>query len=639
MIRLFSILVVMLIVSTTAFCRDIYGYINDEKGNPVPDAEVRIMQKNRTILIGLTETDSVGMFRVENIPEDTITIIVSGLGFETKEMELYHYSCPLKITLLEKVHTLDEVTVTANSTLLYKNKVSFFPSKKEKKISNGGYALLYNMPISVLSVDPLLKRITTNMGDGVEMFINGVPATSTEVQNIMTSNVEKIEYLEQPSDPRFNNARYALNIVVTGYDRGGYTKVDGQQRLVTPSGDYSLYSHYESGKMTYDLLGGFEYDKQSHSGEISNTVYNFPSLTMNKNDYKSGSSRNEQIYATFRVKYATDSMIVANSVGVQTNRTPYRDLSGNTSICSEDSDITDEFTFDSYRNERYYSLGWDGYYFFRLKNGFDLTSELTASYMNTTQNYDYFATGRSISNYIDEDAWNLKMNATLRKRFRVVLLGLNLISSYNGNSIQYLGTTPSYVEVKDWYIMPRLVFSFSAGKFRINGNVGVSYEEATYNGLREVYFFPKSFISGGWNFDARNALSFSFEYSMFGNSLGMKSPNLIMTDSETAIKGNPELKNFHFISPSVSYKFVPDKRTTINVFSRWQYFRRPSMFAWETMTYDDDRTVIVRSYTNAGYLSNLRFGISGTFRLLDNNLFVKGAVTQNYFRQGGPTGS
>lgn len=629
----------MLIVSINALCQDIKGYVNDEKGNAVPNAHVRITGKNKTVLLGLAVTDSIGMFRVEDISGETIMVIVSRLGFETNEMKVYNYSCPLKITLHEKVEVLEGVTVTANSTVLHKNKVSFFPSKKEKRMSNGGYNLLYNIPISVLSVDPLSKRIFTNMGDGVVLFINGTPATSAEVQNVMAENVKKIEYLEQPSDPRFNNARYAINIVVDRYEKGGYTKVDGQQSFETTSGNYSMYSHYERGKMIYDLLGGFEYDKQSHLGEKADIEYDFPSLAMNKSDYKKGKSRNNQAYATIRAKYIADSMILANSVGAQFNRTPYRDLSGNTSISTENCGIVDEFAFDSHSKERLYSLAWDGNYFFRLKNNFDLTTDFTASYMNTTQDYGYLAGGKGqdIFNDIDEDAWNLKLNATLRKKFRSISLGVNLISSYNGNSIQYRGTTPSDVNVKDWYIMPRLVLNYSSGRFRINGKVGASYEEATYNNQREVYFFPKSFISGGWKFNRRNSLSFSFEYSMFGNSLGMKSPNLVMIDNYTAIKGNPKLKNFHFISPSISYNWVANKRATINLFSRWQYFKRPSVFIWEIMEDGNGGNAIVRSYTNVGYLSNLRYGISGTLRFLDNNLFIKGSMAQNYFKQGGPT--
>ena len=438
---------------------------------------------------------------------------------------------------------------------------------------------------------------------------------------------------------RFNNARYAINIVVERYDKGGYTKVDGLQSFETISGDYSLYSHYEHGKMVYDLLGGYDYDKQSHLGEMANTEYNFPGFVMNKNDYKYGKSKNNQAYATFRAKYLADSMIIANSVGVQYNRTPYRDLSGNTSISSENSSIMDKLAFDSYSKEHLYSLAWDGNYFFRVKNNFDLTTDFTASYMNTSQNYDYLAGGKGqdIFNDIDEDAWNLKLNATLRKKLKTISLGLNLISSYNGNSIKYRGTTPSDIKVKDWYIMPRVVLNYSSGKFRINGKLGVSYEEATYNNQREVYFFPKSFISGGFKFNRKNSLSFSFEYSMFGNSLGMKSPNLVMTDNLTAIKGNPELENFHFISPSISYNWVANKRATFTLFSRWQYFKNPSVFIWEPMACGNGENIIVRSYTNAGYLSNLRLGISGTLRFLDNSLFLKGSVTQNFFKQGGPT--
>ncbi len=208
---------------------------------------------------------------------------------------------------------------------------------------------------------------------------------------------------------------------------------------------------------------------------------------MDKSDYKMGKTKTKQGYATFRAKYVSDSMTIANSVGVQINRTPYRNLSGNTSIMLEDREVPDEFTFESHRDERYYSFEWNGDYFLRLKNNFDLTSELSASYMKTSQDYDYSTLGQSILNDIEEDAWNFKVNATLRKRLRAVSFGLNLISSYNGNIIHYLGTTPSNVKVTDWYVMPRLVFNLSTGKFRVNGNVGVSYEEATYNGLREVY--------------------------------------------------------------------------------------------------------------------------------------------------------
>jgi hypothetical protein len=184
--------------------------------------------------------------------------------------------------------------------------------------------------------------------------------------------------------------------------------------------------------------------------------------------------------------------------------------------------------------------------------------------------------------------------------------------------------------------MPRLVFNLSLGRFRVSGNAGVSFEQATYNGQRETYFFPKTYMSGDWNFNSQQSLSFSFEYSMFGNSLGKKSPNIIMTDQFTAIKGNSELKNYHFISPTVSYNIIPNKRASFNAYARWQYFDNPSTYIWEPMKYNGS-TVVVRSYTNAGYLSDLHYGISGTLKLFDNNLYLNTTLSQHYFKQSGPS--
>lgn len=625
------------LLPVTVFSRDIYGYVVDVHDNPLPGAEVCIVSKDRTVTFGRTVTDNVGAFRIGNIPEDTLILIVDAVGFEPKETKLTQNYCPLKIVLLEKTHKLDEVVVTGDPTVLYKNKVSFTPSKKEKRISDGGYNLLYNMPISVLSVDPLSKSIRTNTDDGVELFINGVSATPAEVQNIRSEDVRKIEYLEQPSDPRFNNARYALNYVVVNYDRGGYTKVNGQQRFVTSSGAYSAYSHYEAGRMTYDLLGGYEYSRQLHTGEESSTRYNFTDMVMEKDENKSGRVRNDQGYATFRAKYIADSVMIANSVGMQVNRVPYNNLSGNTLIRLNEGDLADELTFDSHEKEKYYGLEWTGNSFFRLRNGMDLTSDLAASYMDTSRDYIYNnSEGESVVNDIEEDAWELKLNATLRKRFKPLTLGLNIISSISANTLHYKGTTPSDIKVRDWYVIPRLVFDINICKLHVAGNVGMSYEQATYNSQREVYFFPKSYLSGNLNINAKHSLSFSLEYSMYGNSLGMKSPNSIKTDNLTGIKGNPELKNFRFMSPSVSYKIVPGKQTSINLFARLQYFRHPSVYCWEPVVDTSGRTIILRSYTNAGNFSSIRFGASGTLRLLEDRLYLKGTITQYHFRQSGP---
>lgn len=636
MTRLLSTLL-LLWVSVATYSRDIYGYVQDANGKPVAGAEVCVMQKGKGVEAGRVKTDAMGKFGIENVPEDSITLTVQHEAYERKEVTFYAFTCPLKIVLLEKARKLNEAQVSAKSAVIEKEKVTFFPTKRQKNVSNGGYNLLFHMPIAMLRVDPLSKSVTTNLGDGVAMFVNGVKATQTDIQNIRSKDVKAVEYLEQPGDPCFDNARYAVNFVVEQYDHGGYTKLEAQQRYVPNTGAYSVYSHYETGKMTYDLLGSAGYERQSHLGEEAKTDYDFPDLRMSKYDTKTGKLKNRQGYASFRARFSADSMQINNTVGMQINRTPYADYSGTTAILSENMDVFHDMAFDSRKNAKNYGVQWNGNYFFLLKNGFNLSTDLTASYMNNAHDYNYVAhDGQSIFNDIEEDAWNVYLNATLSKQIKKMTVGLNLVSSINGNSIEYRGTTPSDISMKDWYVTPRVTFNFRTKKHRLSGNVGAAYEEVTYNGQRETYFMPKTYFSGGWNINAKSSLSYSFEYSLFGNSLSMKSPNYMMTDPVTAVKGNPDLKNYHYIAPSLSYVFIPGKRGQINVFARWQYFDNPTTYVWEPMEYGENGKMVVRSYTNAGYLSDLRYGVTGVLQLFNNKLFAWVTVSQDYYKQNGP---
>lgn len=72
-IKTVFLIITMLMVSTGAFCQDIYGYVNDETGNAVPNADVRLMENNKAVLLGYAVTDSTGMFRIEDISRDSIS--------------------------------------------------------------------------------------------------------------------------------------------------------------------------------------------------------------------------------------------------------------------------------------------------------------------------------------------------------------------------------------------------------------------------------------------------------------------------------------------------------------------------------------------------------------------------------------
>lgn len=617
-----------------AFCRDITGSVVNQHSEPVKNADVCLMDSGRVKQTVITNES--GAFRLTDVSDSCSSIIVTAEGFVTTQLKIKNDIDTVRVIINEKIHNLQEVVVKANTAFQNKNKLSFIPTKREKNISDGGINLLENMPIPTIFVDATSKAITTNLGDGVELFINGIPANKTEVENILTKNVLKVEYLEQPTDSRFNNARYVLNFVIINYTKGGYTRLGTQQAFSDWNSSYTGYSYFETKKMSYDIYGGYDSDLQKHIGERSVTKYDFSDFSAIRNENKLGKEKLESGFASFRIKYQSEMMSVANSFGMQINKMPYRTMSGK--FIMYDGEKETCFFNETQEQERNHGLEWNGDYYFKLRNNFDFTSQLTASYMNTSRNYNYSATnGNFLTNIIGEKAWNAKLNATVRKHFSGYSLGMNIISSLNGNAIHYNGSSTDNVKVRDWYVMPRVVFNIKSEKLSISGNIGVSYEEATYNSIKETYFFPKTFISGNYFANNVSSINFSFEYSMFGNSLGMRSPNIIYKDDLTAIRGNSDLKNFHFISPSVSYNLLPRKNAIFNFFARWQYFEKPSVFSWNLEKNMQDHVYVVRSYANIGYMSHFKFGGSGTMRFFDNDLMLKCTVTQNFYNQDGLT--
>ena len=95
-------------------------------------------------------------------------------------------------------------------------------------------------------------------------------------------DIETVEFLVSPADPRFQGARYALNYVLVKYKYGGYTVVDGQQRFIQNQGSYNVYTRNTTGKMLYDLSGGFSYLTDSHYGREEVNRYEFPDFTLEK---------------------------------------------------------------------------------------------------------------------------------------------------------------------------------------------------------------------------------------------------------------------------------------------------------------------------------------------------------------------
>lgn len=120
-----------------------------------------------------------------------------------------------------KSNELKEVVVEADRMYMTVNKASYSPTKQQRNASANGTMLLQHLAIPQLNVDAIKGTVTMNTGEQVAFFIDGVPASESDVADINTRDVIRVEILDYPTDPKFRNASHVVNFVMLKYEYGG----------------------------------------------------------------------------------------------------------------------------------------------------------------------------------------------------------------------------------------------------------------------------------------------------------------------------------------------------------------------------------------------------------------------------------
>ncbi len=63
-------------------------------------------------------------------------------------------------------------------------------------------------------------------GGAVTIFINGNPADDTDLRTFWPQNAIRVEYIQNPDDPKFRGATNVVNFIMKEYTFGGLTKLD-----------------------------------------------------------------------------------------------------------------------------------------------------------------------------------------------------------------------------------------------------------------------------------------------------------------------------------------------------------------------------------------------------------------------------
>ncbi len=138
-----------------------------------------------------------------------------------------------------KTYHLGEVVVEASKQYAINNGIAYVPAKIVKQHSMNVMDMLSKMMPAGLRVDMNSKIETTYKGE-VHLFIDGVEASDWEVNALKTRDVQRVEYLQSPADPKFMNYQAVVNFVMVKYKYGGYAVAEGSQGFINNTGSYGL---------------------------------------------------------------------------------------------------------------------------------------------------------------------------------------------------------------------------------------------------------------------------------------------------------------------------------------------------------------------------------------------------------------
>lgn len=194
----------------------------------------------------------------------------------------------------KKVTELKEVVVEGANHYVSAQKSTYIPTKREKNASADPYELLGRMQIPELRVNG--NDVKDVMHNDVPIFIDGHPAGPQELQGMRMTDVLRVEYLINPSDPQYQHFPTVLNFIMKKYEWGGYTKLYGIGTWLpyTSANSETLFAFSRYARKNHQLdvwaNGGNTYSK--HFGTVQRQDFALPDVSVTRYEDAASGRRN-----------------------------------------------------------------------------------------------------------------------------------------------------------------------------------------------------------------------------------------------------------------------------------------------------------------------------------------------------------
>lgn len=538
-----------------------------------------------------------------------------------------------------KTQKLDEVVVVAQMQQTGASSSTYIPTGRQRTSAQNAIDLLRQLAIPQININLVDNAVSTPSGQNVAVYINYMPASAEEIEGILTSDVRRVEYLDFPTDPRFQGNEHVVNFIMQKYEYGGYTKATVSENFLVGklSSRVSIYSKFAYKRMTYDLYAGASNHDINHSGTSTIGNYSLENadgtpLYVTRNEILDNSHfKYNQYPVTFRAIYDSDKVQIANTVGFNFDQSPMAETSGSLSYVPKQAE---EYSYRRYEPYTSRYLVWSGNYYFILPRNFHLSVSPGINYGHTDNTYRYQSSeNEDIVNDSKENVWHFRGSATLYKIFTERQNGFfRVYYGSTSNDVSYFGTSPYDNDFLDTYAGAAIGYSFSNNKWNVSADAALQWEKNKINEQSVSEVYPLVNVSAGFSPSQKHSFRAYFHFGANYPGASEKTPNILQQNELMYYTGNPEIGLSRQVTFNMSYNWMPSNKFSASAFA--QYFGEYNLYVPVYKPYKDG-AALLRGFETAGDYNRTQIGMSFNYKLLDGNLQLAASPSISFYRMTG----
>ena len=632
--RIFVLAAAMICAVSMAANNKVSGVIKDA-ADKTALIGVNVSLKQGDQQVSGTVTDAHGKFSLEAETGEFV-LECSYIGYEPIGMSLaVNGNTHLGTIEMNEASTeLSEVVVEGDAVIQKVDRQILLPNKEQLGASSDGMSLLQNLQIPRIVVNPADNTVKTLANQDVQLRINGIEASNSEVMAINPKDVIRIEYHDQPG-VRFNGAAAVINYIVKHRDTGGNLMLNASNGVTMPGwGEYHLSGKVNFGKSSFSLITHYS-PRDIYWTRTNAETYNFSTGTIENREVGEPTRfkmNPMNIALTYNWTNGKKNMLQI-SLRDNMNFTPYAQSNRDTYLYQG----TDSFAIHDHESSKSISPSLDIYYEHNLPDDNHLYFDVVGTYINSSNDRRFEQTplGETVADTTDVTSrvrgnkYSFIGEAIYEKDWENIALTVGVRHNQQWMENTYLGSASATVNMTT-----AETYAFAEVQQRVK-----QFSYAVGIGAMHTYIEQAGQKQSNWIARPQLTLSYDFGKGVFWKYKGYVSgyqPSLsAMSDVAQQIdkyqirQGNPNLKPVMFVANEMQLSWQ-SKYVNLNIWANYSYDHKPIMDeTFEQLI--DGQAYAIRTYANHRGFHRLQVAPSVQVRLLQNKLIFTVAPFANYY--------